>query len=152
MPTVRVVCQCSLPPERVVAAAHDFSERRSAIFSAVQLDRLVVHSQAQTTADITEGTRSGPIVNWERCDYDWSQPDIVIADVTDSNIYEPAGSRWEITATASEGGSVVVMTWTRAFRRTPKGRFFNFVFNRFGHKLFEKYGKEIVENLEQLDC
>ena len=151
MPTVRVVCQCSLPPERVLAAACDFSERRSKIFSAVQLDRLVVHSQAETTADVTEGTRSGPIVNWERCDYDWSQPDLVVADVTDSNIYEPEGSSWEITAIASESGSTVVMTWIREFQRTPKGRFFNFVFNRFGQRLFEKYGNEIVENLELLE-
>ena len=151
MSTVRVVCRCSLPPERVLAAAHDFSGRRSEVFSAVQLDRLVVHSQAETTADVTEGTRSGPIVNWERCDYDWSQPDLVVADVTDSNIYEPEGSRWEITATASEGGSEVVMTWIREFRRSPKGRLFNFVFNRFGQRLFDKYGNESVENLEQLD-
>lgn len=151
MSAIRVVCPCSLRPERVLAAAHNFTEQRSEVFPAVQLDRLVVHAHAETTADVTEGTRSGPIVNWERCEYDWSHPGIVIANVTDSNIYEPAGSRWEITATPSEGGSLVVMTWIRAFKRTPKGLFFNFVFNRFGQKLFDKYGKEIVENLEQLD-
>jgi hypothetical protein len=149
--TVRVVCQSCVPPERVLAAARDFSERRSEVFPAVQLDRLVVHSEAETTADVTEGTRSGPIVNWERCDYDWSTPDVVLADVTDSNIYEPEGSRWEITATARDGGSTVVMTWIREFQRSPKGRFFNFVFNRFGQRLFDKYGNEIVANLEQLD-
>jgi hypothetical protein len=35
------------------------------------------------------------------------------------------------------------------FRRSPKGRFFNFVFNRFGQRLFDKYGNEIVASLEQ---
>jgi hypothetical protein len=149
--TVRVTCRCSLAPEGVLAAAHDFSDRRPEVFPAVQLDRLVVHSQAETTADVTEGTRSGPIVNWERCDYDWSQPGLVVADVTDSNIYEPEGSRWEITAKASEGGSEVIMTWTREFKRSPKGRLFNFVFNRFGQRLFDKYGNEMVENLERLE-
>jgi hypothetical protein len=148
---VRVVRRCSIPPERVLAAARDFSERRSEVFPAVQLDRLVVHSQAGTTADVTEGTRTGLIVNWERCDYDWSQPDVVVADVTDSNIYEPKGSRWEITAAARDGGSEVAMTWIREFRRSPKGRFFNFVFSRFGQRLFDKYGTEVVENLERLD-
>jgi hypothetical protein len=101
---------------------------------------------------VTEGTRSGPIVNWERCDYDWSQPGLVVADVTDSNIYKPDGSRWEITATASGDGSEVVMTWIREFKRSPKGRLFSFVFNRFGQRLFDKYGNELVESLEKLEA
>ena len=151
MATVRVVCPCALPPERVLAAAHDFSVERSEIFPAVEQDRLVVHSQAEAAADVTEGTRSGPIVNWERCDYDWSQPGLVVADVTDSNIYEPDGSRWEITATASDGGSEVVMTWIREFQSSPKARLFGFVFSHFGQRIFDKYGREIVENLEQHD-
>ena len=152
MSSVRVICKSSLPPERVIAAAHDFSDRRSKIFPAVQLDRLVVHSQGETSADVTEGTRSGPIVNWERCDYDWSQPGLVVADVTDSNIYKPDGSRWEITATASGDGSEVVVTWVREFRRSPKGRLFGFVFNRFGQRIFDKYGSELIENLEKLEA
>jgi hypothetical protein len=151
MATLRVVCQSSLSPERVTAAARDFSERRPEVFPAVQLDRLVVHSQGDQAADVTEGTRFGPFVNWERCDYDWSRSGLVVADVTDSNIYEPQGSSWEIAATPADGGSEVVMTWNREFKRTPKGRLFGFVFNRFGQRIFEKYGAEIVENLERLD-
>jgi hypothetical protein len=42
------------------------------------------------------------------------------------------------------------MTWERVFRRTPKGRLFNFVFKRFGNRLFGNYAKEIVENMEGL--
>ena len=36
MPTVEIVEESPLPPESVLAAAYDFSERRSKIFSAVQ--------------------------------------------------------------------------------------------------------------------
>jgi hypothetical protein len=152
MPTVRIVEESSLPPDRILAAAHDFSDRRSRIFSAVQEKYFEVHSSGEHSADVTEGTRTGPIFNWERCDYDWSKPDLVLADVTDSNIYEPQGSWWELKATKKEGGgSRIEMTWERRFKRTAKGRFFNFVFNHAGNRLFGKYAREIVENMEKLE-
>jgi hypothetical protein len=121
VPTVRIVEESSLPPERVLAAAHDFSERRSRIFSAVQAKYFEVHSSGDHSADVTEGTRSGPMYNWERCDYDWSKPDSVLADVKDSNVYDPDGSCWELKATPKNGGSRVEMIWERKFKRTPKG-------------------------------
>jgi hypothetical protein len=153
VPTVQIVGESTLPAERVLAAAHDFRERRSQIFSAVQPEHFKVHSAGEHTADVTEGTRSGPIFNWERCDYDWSRPDSVLADVKDSNIYDPDGSWWELEAQPkADGGSRVVMTWERNFKRTPKGRFFNFVFKRAGNRLFGKYAREIIENLEKLDA
>ncbi len=42
----------------VLAAARDFSERRSKIFSAVQPKYFEVHSTGDHSADITEGTKS----------------------------------------------------------------------------------------------
>jgi hypothetical protein len=152
VPTVRIVEESTLHPERVLAAAHDFSERRFEIFSAVQPKYFEVHSASEHTADVTEGTKSGPMFNWERCDYDWSKPDSVLADVKESNIYEPEGSWWELKATPREdGGSRVEMTWERIFQRSPKGRFMNFVFKRAGNRLFGKYAREIIENLEKLE-
>jgi len=68
VPTVAIVEESSLLPERVLAAAHDFSERRSKIFSAVQPKYFEVHSSGDHSADVTEGTKSGPVYNWERCD------------------------------------------------------------------------------------
>jgi hypothetical protein len=152
MPTVRIVDESSLPPERVLAAAHDFSERRSRIFSAVQAKYFEVHSNGEHLADVTEGTRSGPMYNWERCDYDWSKPNSVLADVKDSNVYDPDGSWWELRATPKDSGSRVEMIWERNFKRTPKGRFMNFVFKRAGNRLFGKYAREIIENLERLEA
>ena len=90
--------------------------------------------------------------NWERCDYDWSKPDSVFADVRESNIYNPEGSWWELKATPKDGGSRVEMTWERNFKRTAKGRFFNFVFKRAGNKLFGKHAREIIDNLEKLEA
>jgi len=149
--TIAPVVHSSLTPNRVLEAAHDFSERRSKIFDAVQQRYLKVHEAGATFADVTEGTRSGPIVNWERCRYDWSRPGSVMATVIDSNIYAIPGSSWEIRATPEAGGSRVAMIWVRGFNRTPRGRFFGFIFPRFGERIFAKYAREIIDNLERLE-
>ena len=146
--TITIVLSSTLPPERVVAAAYDFSPRREHVFPAVSLARLTVHSEGADTADVTEGTRSGPIVNWERCRYDWSEPHTVTATVTDSNTYAVPGSAWRMSAYPSGGGSRVEMVWERRFLRTPKGRFFGFAYRHFGERLFGNYAQEILRNIE----
>jgi hypothetical protein len=151
VPTVTVTVESSLPPERVLAAVCDFSERRAEVFPAVQLKHYKVHELGEATADVTEGTRSGPMFNWERCSYDWSRPGSVLADVTSSNAYIPDGSWWELKASPREDGSMVEITWERVFRRTPKGRLLNFVFKRAGNRLFGNYAREIFENIERLE-
>jgi hypothetical protein len=142
----------AVPAERVLAAASDFSQRRARVFPAVSVRHLTVHTLDSTAADVTEGTRVGPFVLWERCDYDWSQPGRVIATVTRSNVYNVPGSRWELTARTLEAGSQVEMTWTRCFRRTPLGRFMRFVYRRYGQRSFAKYAHDIVQNLERLEA
>jgi hypothetical protein len=149
--TVRVVAETSVPPGRVLAAAHDFSERRAEVFPAVSVKQMEVHDLRDTSADVTEGTRAGPILNWERCDYDWSQPDSVKATVKDSNIYESRGSSWEIKASPKGDGSQVEMIWARNFKRNPKGLFFGTVFRLVGQPIFNREGRHILENLEKLE-
>lgn len=153
MATARAIVETSLSPERVLAAAYDFSERRERIFPAVSSRRLQVHELDETSADVTEGTRAGPIVNWERCRYEWSQPGSVTATVTDSNVYAVPGSLWEIRASAKEdGGSRVEMVWTREFRSGPRGAFFGFFFGRLGDRIFGKYARDMLANLEILEA
>jgi hypothetical protein len=141
----------TVSPERVLAAARDFSDRRVQVFPAVSTRHMTVHSVSDTSADVTEGTRVGPFVIWERCSYDWSSPGRVTATVVDSNVYGYPGSTWEITATATDQGSNVDMTWTRWFQRGPLGRFMGFAYRHIGERSFAKYGHDVVKNLEQLD-
>ena len=141
----------TVPPERVLRAARDFSDRRAKVFPAVSVRHMTVHSVEDTTADVTEGTRVGPFVVWERCKYDWSKPGCVTATVIDSNVYGFPGSSWEITAVPSDRGSSVSMTWTRCFQRRPLGRIMGVAYRRVGQRSFTKYGRDLVKNLEELE-
>jgi hypothetical protein len=149
---INVTTDSTLAPERVLQAAFDFSDRRESVFPPVSVKRATVHELGQTSADVTEGTRAGPIVNWERCRYDWSTPGRVIATVVDSNVYATPGSNWEITATPNEaGGSHVEMTWTREFKPGPRGRFFGTLFRVVGDRIFRGYALTTIENMEELE-
>ena len=149
--TIEVTETTTVPAERVLAAASDFSARRFDVFPAVSDTHTTVHTLGTTTADVAEGTRLGPVVLWERCDYDWSQPGRVIATVTDSNVYAVPGSAWTITAAPAGGETRVVMTWTRGFRRGPLGRFMGTMYRTIGRRSFTKYARDILENLERLE-
>ena len=152
MTVINVATDSVLAPERVLQAAVDFSDRRERVFPAVSVKRMTVHETGQTSADVTEGTRVGPTVNWERCRYDWSTPGCVIATVTDSNVYATPGSNWEITATPNDdGGSHVEMIWTREFKRGPRGRFFGTLFRLVGNRIFRGYALTTIKNMEQLE-
>jgi polyketide cyclase/dehydrase/lipid transport protein len=149
--TIPVTQDTTVPPERVLGAARDFSDRRAKVFPAVSARHMTVHSVEDGTADVTEGTRVGPFVVWERCVYDWSKPGCVTATVVDSNVYGFPGSSWEITAVPTDRGSRVSMTWTRCFQRRPLGRIMGFAYRHMGERSFTKYGRDIVKNLEDLE-
>ena len=152
MATIRVVADTTVPPERVLKAAYDFSERRAQLFPAVELEHFEVHEIDGTSADVTEGTRTGPFgTNWERCRYDSSQPGSVSAPVTDSNVYEPEGSSWKIRATPNADGSQVEMVWERRFKGNARGIIFGTLFRTVGKPIFHRYARDVIENLERLD-
>jgi hypothetical protein len=115
VPTVHVVEETSVAPERVLAAARDFSERRAEMWPDVHVEHLEVHEVGETFAEVTEGNPwpMGPV--WERLRYDWSEPGSVKGTVTDSNIFKP-GSTWEIHATPANGGSRVEVVSVRHLR------------------------------------
>lgn len=151
MPTITVTLESSLRPEAVLAAAVEFSERRSQVFPAVEPEHFVLHSESAESADVTEGTGTGIGISWERCRYDWSQPGRVIATVTDSNVYA-LPSAWELSATPTPSGSRVEMSWVRKFRHGPRGLLFGTAFRLMGRPLFRRYAKQIVGNLETLEA
>ena len=91
MATIHVTTHSRLSPERVLDAGHDFSARRAEIFPAVSTSHLEVHALSQTSAV-----------------------------VTDSNVYQPANSSWELRAAPAESGSKVEMIWIREFTHNAR--------------------------------
>ncbi|MEK6250466.1 MAG: hypothetical protein AABM43_00760 [Actinomycetota bacterium] len=79
--------------------------------------------------------------------YDWSQPGSVKATVTDSNVYEPGSSSWEIKATPKDGGSQVEMIWVRNFR----GNLFGTLFRSVGKPIFGRDARHMLRNLEKIE-
>jgi hypothetical protein len=104
MPRLHLAADSSAPPERVLAAARDFSERRPELWPNIDPKYYEVHEVGDTYAEVTEGTRFLGSA-WARERYDWSEPGVVRATTTDSNIFK-RGS-WQLTATPRDGGSRV---------------------------------------------
>ena len=148
--TIPVSQETTVSADSVLKMARDFSEQREAIFPAVSVRHMTVHALDDSTADVTEGTRLGPFVVWERCRYDWSTPGRVTATVTDSNVYGFPGSSWELVAVSTGSGARVDMTWTRWFQRRAFGRVMGFVYRHFGQRSFTKYAHDIVKNMEAI--
>jgi hypothetical protein len=149
--TLRFERTSPVPASKVLTAAVDFSSRRPSVFPAVSMEHMTVHSEGESTADVTEGTFAGVGINWERCTYDWSQPGSVLATVTDSNVYAFPGSSWELRATPTDTGSSVEMIWTRTFRTTLRGRIFGTLYRLVGRPLFSRGVNQIMRNIERLE-
>lgn len=152
MARIHVTTHSVLAPERVLAAAYDFSERRAEVFPAVFLEHFEVHEAHDSCADVTEGTPVGVGINWERCRYDWSHPGSVKAVVTNSNVYAPARSSWELRAAPADCGSTVEMIWVREFTSNARGRIFGILFRTIGKPIFTRDAKRTLQNLERLEA
>jgi hypothetical protein len=151
MTTIHVVADSPLPAARVLEAARDFSELRAEIWPAVSPEYMEVHELGDISADVTEGTKAGIGVNWERCRYDWSLPGSVVATVTDSNVYAVPGSSWQLRATPNGDGSRVEMIWTREFKPGTRGRVFGTLYRLLGKPIFGRYARQTLANLLRLE-
>lgn len=104
----------ALPPDGVLAALVDFSERRSSIW--IETSHLAVyrvHAVGPDWADVTEGIPAA----WSRERYDWSVPGLVILSQLAGNIVESMGTiRYRIEARGGDGGSHITCDRERHYR------------------------------------
>jgi len=96
--TYRFSVESAAPPEAVIAAATDFTERRLHYWSTIAAKRYKVHSIGDNVADVTEG--EGPV--WTRSRYEWTD-DIVRAVGIASNAESP-GDYWQMRVTPRQEG------------------------------------------------
>ena len=145
MTRIAFTVESTLPPERVLAAATDFSERRPDLWSNSSRKYFEVHELGDDWAEVTEGTDRGGGF-WERMRYDWSTPGLVRATVLDSNVFT-AGT-WELRAEpAPGGGSRVSVVNDRATK--GKGKLFAVMMTLVGKRFFTRSLRRTLAAVER---
>jgi polyketide cyclase/dehydrase/lipid transport protein len=113
MPKVEMDVETNLPPEKVLGALLDFSERRPEIWPGIEPSLYEVYSVGENEAVIKEGSKMPGVMIWAKEHYDWSTPGTVTWTVRESNFCAP-GSYVSATVTAKgQGGSHIHVVWNR---------------------------------------
>ena len=138
MPKVEMDIDTTLPPERVLGALLDFSERRPEIWPGIEPSQYEVYSVGEKEAEIKEGSKMPGATIWAKEHYDWSTPGTVRWTVRESNFCTP-GSGVSVDVSAGEGGgSRVHLVWER-HPSNAKGRMMIVVMKLFGPKILRSY-------------
>ena len=101
----------ALPPEDVVAALTDFSERRPQIWPGLDPERYRVLELGASSALVTEGSRRPNV--WARERYDWSVPGTVSWRVEESDFCRPPSGIVASVSPGQDSGSRVLIDWER---------------------------------------
>src|SRR6185436_18572077 len=91
---------------------------------------LKVHDKASDHADVTEGS-SGI---WERLHYDWSDPNRVVLNTTDSNVWSDASGYTYTLSRRPDGKTEVDLVVVREGKNL-KGRLLGFVVATVGKRV-----------------
>jgi hypothetical protein len=117
------------PPEKVIGAMVDFSERRPEIWPNLTGRLFQVHALGPGTAEVTEGTALPGVDVWERVTYEWT--DLVVRSVLiDGRIFEPGGT-FEFRVEPHGDGSRIFNDYDRR-SKTLLGRCLGAVFQLSG--------------------
>lgn len=131
MRRIRIRRESTLPPDEILSATIDFSDRRPKVWPNINPSAYRVHAVGGNWADVTEGSSSlGGI--WARERYEWSQPGVVTARIQDSNVY--SDGVWELTARPTSSGSVVEVVSDRSTKGL-KGKLLGGMLTVFGTKI-----------------
>jgi hypothetical protein len=129
--------------EQYIAALTDFGPGRSKVFGNSADADLKVHSESEHHADVTEG--SGGI--WERLDYDWSDPDRLVAKTTDSNTWGGQSGHTYTFNRLPDGTTEIDYVVVRE-GKTLKGRFLGAVLGTVGKGVLQKAFVNSVKAVE----
>jgi hypothetical protein len=144
VPRIEFTVDSDLPPERVLAAAADFSEQRPDIWPNLSRRYFKVHEHGEGWCECTEGSDTAGGI-WARERYEWSGNSIK-GTVIESNIFK--GGTWELRADPAPGGGSRI---TVVNDRQPKGKGLIFapVMLLTGKKMLAVHLQKTLDLLEQ---
>ena len=131
MPTIHFALTTDLPPDRVLNALIDFSDRRPVVWPNIDEAHFRVHGQGANWADVTEGN----VLAWERNRYQWNAAaGEVTVTAVESDTWAP-GSQWRYRLVpAASGGTDVQVTVVRT-GRGPRGLLIGALITWFGGRM-----------------
>jgi hypothetical protein len=83
MATIHFHATAHATPEQFAEALTDFGPCHANVFATSDDGYRKVHDRGHSEADVTEGSHWV----WERLHYDWSNPEHIVLDTTDSNVW-----------------------------------------------------------------
>jgi hypothetical protein len=135
-------------PAQVLAGLIDFGPGRQQIFGNSRDEYLEIHHLGADSADVTEGTGSGPrAFTWERLAYGWSNPGRVTMDVVDSNVWSSASGHVYSITTQGDGRTAIYVAVTREGKNL-KGRLLAYFVSTFGLPSLAEALHETVKAIE----
>ena len=143
MPTIHFHQITRLTPQQYVASLTDFGPDRPKIFGNSANEYLKVHQRSRTHADVTEGSKG----IWERLQYDWSDPNLVVLTTTDSNIWGGASGH-TYTFTRQPDGTTDIDVVVIREGKNLKGWLLGFVLRTIGKSVLEKAFANSVKAIE----
>jgi hypothetical protein len=143
MSTIEFKETTKLTPEQYTAGLTDFGPGRKQLFGNSDDGYLKVHSQGPTEADVTEGSAGV----WERLQYDWSDPNRVVAKTTDSNTYG-GNSGHTYTYTRNSDGTTTIDYVVVRDGKNFKGKFLGFVLGSVGKSRLDSAFKNSIKAIE----
>jgi hypothetical protein len=143
MSTIKMHATTIATPEQYTAALTDFGRGRSTIFGNSADSYLKVHDDRPGHADVTEG--SGGV--WERLSYDWTDPQLVVARTTDSNIWGGRSGHTYRFARNADGTTEINYVVVRE-GKNAKGKFLGFVLGSVGKSKLVKAFRNSVKAVE----
>ncbi len=132
MSTITMKQTTTATPEQYIAGLTDFGPGRSQLFPNSGDAELTVHhlNADEGWADVTEGGGG----TWERLHYDWTDPNRVVLETTDSNVWGGASGH-TYTFTRNPDGTTGVELVTVREGKNLKGRFLGLVLGTVGKRV-----------------
>jgi hypothetical protein len=140
MPTIRFQVTTALPPDRVLNALVDFSDRRPSVWPNIDHAHFRVHEQGPNWADVTEGN----VLAWERNRYEWNAAaGEVTVTAIESDTWAP-GSQWRYRLLSTASGGTEVQVIVVRTGRGPRGMLIGALLTSFGRRMLRSDMEKVL--------